>query len=305
MNYYNIYGLSASSPIELSNWKRIPEEEHVDFRIEFKRINDRYFKKKKETLIKPFSHFSPEHYFLDIEGVAKYFVKRKSIQIELYENSSMNEALLFFEENVLSVLLQFNDIFLFEACGIRTNSGVSLICGSTSTGKSTLLASLLNIERKFIADDKCLIYWNKKTGTWNATAFVHRIHQWKDKNAIFNKKIMYPPSQIRANIDKHEFKLKKDFIGEEGEVKRIILITISNSKDTSIDFEEIKGISKINSLKNYSHLFHLTRDLGKSKQHFEFISKVAMGTKLYSFNRSKLTTFAETLKYFNDENIIS
>ncbi len=302
---YDIYGLNVDSSLKLHAWAEGSKTNQVNATIDIGTINQEDYLNNEKIYVKPFSHISTQHYFLDVRGIAKYLVEKDKIIVEPYPNAAESDVVLFLEETPIPVLLQMNDIFLFEAAAVSTPKGVVLFCGKTGVGKSSLIAVLINEKVKLISDDKTLLIKDEMTNTYTTKAYMPRMQLWALPTSQLKRSSIASQRKIREGIKKIEYDLKEGFYENEHKtIFKIILISIENDAVEPI-IKDVKGMAKINALKAYTHLYHLTAHLGKTKEHFNFITSVANSCNVHLFKRSTLTKLKETAKTIKNANIFT
>lgn len=299
---YNIYGLKVESRFKLGVYPLSPFRGLPDVTIKKGKI-DRPENGIERTVYKPYSVYNTKLYFLDIMGIAKYLVKgEKEVFIEKYSEANWQDVFAFLFDSIFTVILLKNDVFVFHASAVSFGKKAYMFCGPSGIGKSTLAASLAASKgARIIEDDKCLVQYNKKTGKFQIKNQYPFIELWQPQLGFVKKiKGLVPKSKLRKNIQKFRIDIQAHRPKRAINLDQIILLNMSNMEDT-IDYAEIKGVQKVNVVKNYSHMHHVVQALGKNKEHFMAISKIVQGIPVHSINKSRLTKLEDFIRYIEEE----
>jgi len=299
---YNIYGLRVGSRFKLGVYPQSSFKGTADVLIKKAKIS-RPEEGLERTVYKPYSVYNTDLYFLDVMGIAKYLVKGDNeVLLEKYPEANWQDVFAFLFDSIFTVILVKNNIFVFHASAVSFGKKSFMFCGTAGIGKSTLAASLAaNKGAKIIEDDKCLVQYNKKTGKFQIKNQYPFIELWKPQLGFVKKiKGLVPKSRIRKNIQKFRIDIQEHRPKRAINLDQIILLNMSNMEDT-IQYTEIKGIQKVNVVKNYSHMHHVVPALGKNKEHFMAISKIVQGIPVHSINKSRLTKLEDFIRYIEEE----
>ena len=74
-----------------------------------------------------------------------------------------------------------------------------------------------------------------------------------------------------------------------------------DNKENHIERKIVQGLSKVNIVRQYSHMAHLITGLGKNREHFAAIAKMAKTIPVVEITRSQLTPIPEFVTYIYNE----
>ena len=89
---------------------------------------------------------------LHVADVARYFVTPREIVIEPHGGDD-EDLTIFFVGPVVATLLQMRGVLTLHAAALEMDAGAVLLIGSSGTGKSTLVAALVERGHALLADD--------------------------------------------------------------------------------------------------------------------------------------------------------
>lgn len=298
---YNIYGLKVGCSFKLGVYPLSPFKGTSDVLIKKAKIS-RPRDGLERTVYKPYSVYNADMYFLDVTSIAKYLVKGENeVLLEKYPEANWQDVFAFLFDSIFTVILLKNNIFVFHASAVSFGKKAFMFCGASGIGKSTLAASLAaNKDARIIEDDKCLVQYNKKTGRFQIKNQYPFIELWQPQLSFVKKiKGLVPKTRLRKNIQKFRIDIQEHRPKRAINLDQIILLNMSNMEDT-IEYKEIKGIQKVNVVKNYSHMHHVVPALGKNKEHFMAISKIVQGIPVHTLNKSRLTKLEDFIRYIEE-----
>ena len=290
MYNYQLYGIFVASEFRLFGIKESTfKETKIAVKIKAGKLTPPP-KDLPNTLYKPASVANQELYYLNIMDIAQYQINGKmEVIIDIAEGSNEKDAMAFFFDTVLTVLLLKHHKFVFHASAVKGPKGAVLICAPAGGGKSTLATVLLNKGFQLIEDDRCLLHWEEKEGQLMIKNYLPTIDLWPDVTKIAQKSgELKSLGKIRDNIRKIRYDASHIVVTDAVPVQRIFLINMTNLED-EITQKQIKGLAKVNIVKNFTHLGYLVPIVSHPKAQFEYLSKMVTTVPIFMINRSRLT----------------
>ena len=248
-------------------------------------------KNQPDTIYKPASIVNQEIYYLEIADIARYQINGKQeVIIDIAEGSTEKDAMAFFFDTILTVLLIKHQQFVFHASAVKGKEGAILICAPAGGGKSTLATVLLNQGFELIEDDRCLLHWDDIRQQLMIRNYLPFLDLWRDlSNAAEKNERLQPLYQIRDNIQKIRYDASAITVKKAVPVHKIFLITMDNQVDR-IEQTQIRGIAKVQTAKNFIHLDHLIPFISNPTSHFQYLAKLVMQVPVFRVSRSRLTS---------------
>lgn len=289
IQYYKLFGLGLASEFILSGMPIIESMGEPDVWIRSGKV-ERPHDGLPNTLYKPNSLANQSVYFLEVSDIARFLVKGKSeVQVEILEGGSEKDAMAFFFDTILTVILLKHNKFVFHASAVADDKGAIMICSHSGGGKSALAMSLMKQKYAFIEDDRCLLHWDETDQQIKIRNYLPYIDVWKDIQALAEKtkglKLLYP---IRENIQKFRYDAKAIAVEEAVPVRKLFLIAIDNLDDR-IEKEVIRGMAKARIAKNFTHLAHLIPYVSDPRAHFAYLARMVTHIPVHRIRRSRLT----------------
>lgn len=301
--FYEVYGIRISSEFPLNRY--IPTSlafNNADLEIKSGKVR-KPASNLKNTLYKPYSITNHKTFYLEIPHIAKYKISGcNEITIDINTNATLKEVLLFLYDTVLPIALIKNDIFLFRSSAIKGKNGAYLFCAQSGGGKSTLATSfILSKRKKFIEDDRAFLNWDEKNNRFFIINQSPYLELWRhtSKQLKAASKLKFT-EQVRKGILKSSFNVDSYKAKKKHPVERLYLLTQDNNT-TQIEEKPIVGINKIQFISNFTYFNEHMQALGKAKEHFLFISKVAQHTTTKHIRRSRLTKIEDFTKFMYDQ----
>ena len=247
-----------------------------------------------DTFYKPASAANQDLYYLEIADIARYQINGKSeVLIDIAEGSTEKDAMAFFFDTILTVLLLKHHQFVFHASAVKGKDGAILICAPAGGGKSTLATVLLNRGFELIEDDRCLLHWDEEQQALMIRNYLPFLDLWKDLSKAAEKSGQLTELyQIRDNIQKFRYDAHAITVKEAVKVQKIFLISMDNLED-HIEQKDIKGIAKARTAINYTHLNHLISFVSNSAAHFQYLAKTITNVPVIRVSRSRLTSLKD------------
>jgi len=293
MYQYQLYGLTIASEFSVFGVSEFFFTSPPDVIIKAGKLSPPA-KEIPNTLYKPASVANQDLYYLEVMDIAQYQINgKKEVIIDIAAESTAQDAMAFFFDTVLTVLLLKHHKFVLHASAVKGPKGAVLICAPAGGGKSTLATVLLNKGFELIADDRCLLHWEEKEKQLKIKNYLPTIDLWPDLAKAAQKSGQLSPiGQIRNNIQKIRYDASKIIATKAIPVQKIFLITMENLED-EIKQNEIKGIAKVNMAKNFTHLDYLVPLVSQPKEQFKYLAKMVKNIPVFRVSRSRLTSLKD------------
>ncbi len=212
-------------------------------------------------------------FLLKIDNVANYLVKDgKEIFIEK-NNSSVadNEIRLFLLGPVMGALLIQRGLLPIHGSAIENAGSAIVFSGIPGAGKSTLAAAYLNTGNCVISDDISVINLNANNVPMIYPGFP-QMKLWADAIRYFGSD-QQSKRILREGIQKFGIPVNNGYYNQPLPVKKIYILGTHNQPNFILN--PLKGIDKFNTLKNNTYRWQFLKGLGKTKEHFSLLSKLA------------------------------
>jgi len=301
MYNYQLFQLSVASSFPIEGMKECDSTDQPDIIVRAGKVKPPP-KDLPDTLYKPASVANQDLYYLEIDDIARYQINGKSeVLIDIAEGSTEKDAMAFFFDTLLTVLLIKHQQFVFHASAVKGKDGAILICAPAGGGKSTLATVLLNRGFELIEDDRCLLHWDETQQQLMIQNYLPFMDLWRDLSKAAGKsgqlKELY---QIRENIQKFRYDASAITVKTPVPIQRIFLISMDNKED-KIEQKAIKGIAKVRIAKNYTHLEHLIPFVSNTSSHFKYLAKMVTSVPVHRVSRSRLTSLKDFSAYIMKE----
>lgn len=305
MHHYQLYKLKVTSFFPIKGIPEIQAPIHSDVILKPGKLT--WPKEEKEMgLNKPDSIAREDLYFLELEDIARYQINSKNeVIIDISDSSTEQDAMVFFFDTILTILLLKHHLFVLHAAAIMGKEGAILICAPAGGGKSALTMSLLKKGYEFIEDDRCLLHWDEADQQIKIQNYLPFVDLWKDVQSFaedFPKlKLLH---QIRPGIQKYRYDASKMTLSEEIPVSQIICINVDNLQE-EIKQTTVMGIAKCKVGIAHTHLNHLIQYVSDPHKHFSYLLKTLSNVTMTRIVRSrniKLPTFSEYIHQLIETN---
>lgn len=297
---FDLYGLKTNSEINLIGMPIKKAYKKPDVLIKFRSLK-RPNPGLKKTHYLPFSVYNEEFYFLDIPGIAKYYLDSNNVvSIDPYNKKKLDVAIYFFQDTVLAVLLLRNNKFPIYGAAVKLKKGgVNLFCTARGEGKSTLAAVLCLMGHRLISDNFTVLTWDEKRNIFKTKAYTNYIDLWRNVLPIFKSKKL-SKRLMKKGILKYRFDFKKFTFNKFVPVENIYIVNVKN-EEANFAIQEISGMQKIevvnNLIKSYAH-FEAFLD---KQAFFNLSGKLANKIPLKRITRSKLHYINQFSKFIHNE----
>ena len=284
---FDLYGLKTNAAVNLIGMPKKKVYKNPDVLIKIEPV-----KRPKSGLdgthYLPFSVYNKDFYFLDIPGVAKYYIdSNNTVSIAPHTKKKLDTAIYFFQDTVLAVLLLRNNIFPIYGSAVKLkNGGANLFCTPRGEGKSTLASVLCLFGHRLISDNFTVLVWDEKRKHFKTKAYTNYIDLWKNVFPLFKGKT-FSKRLLKKGILKYRFDFEKYTYNKFVPIEKIYIINVKN-EEIPLSIEDIKGMQKIEAvntlIKSYPH-FHAFPD---KQTLFSFSGKIANKIPLKKITRSKI-----------------
>jgi len=271
---YKIYGLTVESVIELPDLIAIPSGT-PDVQINIGMV--------PESLSNPidtgiFYQATKNDFLFRFDKVGAYRIQDGN-KITVQVIGEIEDVRLFLLGSAFGALLHQKGILAIHGSAISTPKGAIIFSGSSSVGKSSLVASLVKRGFNFIADDIAAIH--KHTDGFKVHPGIPHIKLWKDVVKDLNIKNNLP--KVRDSMEKYKNPIGNEFFKIPININKIIILSVKNSPGYVI--REIKGAEKFEILDRNTYRNHYIKGLQTSQIHFEHISYLASSTPIFQVQR--------------------
>lgn len=300
--HYEVFGLQVSCSFKLGHYPPAPSPGAPDVVLIKKKLA-RPVDGLDQTVYKPYSVYNQDFYYLEISGIARFLIQGKdTVYLEKMPGAKWNDVFAFLFDTIFTVLLMKNEIFVFHASAVAFGRKALLFCAGGGLGKSTLAASLAaNRGARIIEDDRCLLEFNKRSGNFQVRNQFPFIELWKPQHGFASRiKGVDKGYAIRTAIAKKRFPIHAHVPARAVRLDKIVLVNMNQMED-KIEYDQITGIEKVRVVKNYTHLDHMLKPLGKSTAHFKHISQVVQGVEVHRVRKSRSTKLPKFIKFIEDE----
>lgn len=299
---YNLYGLKINSSLALNDFKSRDPYVSPDATLVLGKIKP-VEPNLPDTVYAPFHIFNANLFVQDIPTIAKYAIyNQNEVVIEMYNPKKPLATIFYFYDTILPILLICNDYFPVHASAVSTDNGVHLFSGRRGDGKSSLATALCLQNYGFIADDICILKWDKDNNQFVTKCYKPTVHLWQNMFALFKKKGVkkYNPKMLRKGIFKYRLDYTSFAKKQYQKVNSVNLIVIENM-ESPISHTPYTGIAKINISKHIIHSHNIANVVAKSKNLFLFSGLIAKHLTINKIQRTSLHRVSDFSKYIIDE----
>lgn len=284
--FYNVYGLTVRSEIELSE---LTEDNKISIegRQNIIDVNIRYDEMPKEIIDKvndncDCSYDFKESWFHMPEVAIYRICNGKDIYIKRLQGEMQEIKTFLLGGAFICLLFQRKTIALHGGC-ILINDGSIIVTGGCGAGKSTLTSAFRKYGYKYLADDLSVIGINDYGKLEVKSAYPQ---QKLCRDAAL--KLGYDINKlvrIDEGRDKFAVPARNDFINSPKELKAIFEIAADDNAK-HIKIEEIKGIKKLNSIVDNLYESDIARCFGIDS-FINIIISIAKHIPYYKLTRPK------------------
>ena len=210
---------------------------------------------------------APGAFLMDVPGVARYLVTDgRDILVEPHGGSD-HGAGVFLTGSMFSALLQQRGVTTFHASAIETDSGVVLFAGRSGSGKSSLLAALVERGYPMLADDVAGVVPDAGGHPVALSAFPH-MRLWA--NALdelgWRKRTR---GKVREALEKYLVPVER-FRAEPLAVHAVCVLTSHHRED--VEVETVSRAVAFRWLCEYTYHKRRLHGLGQQPAHFRTVT---------------------------------
>lgn len=242
-----------------------------------------------------------DDFLFRLNTVASYRVQAgKYITIESNEKATPEEVRLFLFGSTMGALLHQRGMLAIHGSCVARENKAFLIAGSSSVGKSTLAAGLLEKGYSIISDDISVIGFKKEYGHFIYPGIPH-LKLWKDVLLHLNESLNL--EKVRPKLEKYK---KPIFSGDKVNPVRLDKIIILTTKNTpGYHFEELRGSEKFNLLRQNTYRIQFIDKMSKVESYFKNLSKLLDVTRIFRVERPTSPLQVRELATFIEYNIFN
>jgi hypothetical protein len=271
MHYqYQVFGLYCASEIEIpAFFPVVSVGEKVDFRVELGKVEEVF--EEEAQVVEDNSRMNQREFFMEVEGVARYFVKNgNQVTIEPL-SEEMRDVLLYFKSNCMAAILFQRGKIPFHVSGVvDEDGGVWLFAGESGMGKSTTALKLRERGYAHFTDDTALIY--VENGQCWARASYPMIKAWPttvENQKVYGEESSFP---IMSDWEKKGIYFHEQFINTPRKVKGIIFLNMEGEKIVTRPLKPLEGMMQL--LPNV-YRGHWVTALHQNALQFKTVSEIA------------------------------
>lgn len=291
--FYSVYGLIVCSEIELSELVEIDKYDICDIHNKVD-VNIKYgdMPKYVEKSINNGCFYSFDESWFYIPHVAVYRIcNGKDIYIKPIGQKTQEIKTFLLGGAFICLLFQRKTIAIHGG-SILVNDGVVIVTGRCGAGKSTLTSAFRKSGYEYLADDLSVIEINR-CGKIDVNPAYPQQKLCRDAAIRLGYNINNLV-RIDEGRDKFAIPSRKDFINSPKELKAIFEIN-ADSRVKNIKIEEIKGITKLNSIIENIYESKISKCYGVDS-FMNILLKIAKNIPYYKLTRpQKLFTVNEQI----------
>jgi hypothetical protein len=292
-------GLTIRSEIELSELFAVDEVSEPQLSVKSADVNSGAV--LNATVVKPYSRYSREEYFLEVPGVIRMLVKHGDTIVVQFLTKDTHFANQFIYSNGIPVAMLQRKMILFQASGVLDHDGQAwLFFAPPRTGKTALALMLKERGYRFFSDK--YVFLSLDGGNVLASSFGPSIHIWSPVVEVQKSFSSSDLKQLRFGIPKFCATLKVGYIPHPVPVKG--LINVENQATTMLH-GPIKPIDSFENLRNAVLFNHMTADMGMEPEIMQMLATLIQQSKLIQLERPKNESSYHELAEYADLTIIS
>jgi len=299
MNYYwyRVYGLLVKSEIELT--ELITDEPSTpDVEIQYGNVPYKLPHFDDSGVL---FQVTNNDFLFRMEDVGSFRVQNGTlltIEPDLSPDFSPDLMKVFLMGSVFGALLHQKGVLVLHASAVSLGDRALVIAGRSSSGKSTLAASLSNKGYPLVTDDLSALH------ATDSGYFIHpgipHIKLWKD--VIEKMQLEKDLKRIRPKIEKYRKPSRQSFSDKPLRVLQIIALESKNS--SGIEILNVKGSPKFELLHQNTYRYQFLRGLQKTQSHFQSVSDLSNRIELFKVRRPSSPLLIDELADLVIEKII-
>lgn len=284
MYYYWAYGLSIESEIEFPELLPFKNEGKSDVKIVLGDTPS--FTVSENDFVTDEIIITPVAFKLTVKGIASYVAKDGNLIIVEpmlgYDQSTMR---LFCLSNVFAALLQQRRLVPLHCAAIVIKGRLALFFGSSGSGKSTTLISM--IKRGFVpfSDDVCVPFLNDMDDVFCFSSYP-MIKSWHTKIDMGILQQLGEGHRLRPELDKLGYYFHDRF--DTSPMKPEIVFFLERVSDLeSVYIEKVQGVDRFMKLDEHVYRSEFLRFSSMQKEHFKILSALAKQSDFYLLRRGE------------------
>ena len=213
---------------------------------------------------------TPGAFLMDVPGVARYLVTAgRDILVEP-RGGSDHDVRIFLTGSIFAALLQQRGVVTFHSSAVKTNSGAVLFAGGSGSGKSSLLAALIERGYTMLADDVTGVVLDADGHAVALPAFPS-MRLWVD---TLDKLEERPQTQgkVREDMKKYQVPVER-FRAKPLAVHAVCVLTSHQRED--VEVETVPPSHAFGWLWKYTYRKRYLHGLGQHPAHFRTITAMA------------------------------
>lgn len=279
--FYQVFGLTCSSEIELPALLSIDNPPIIDFEVKLADKLPEF--DTAPNVVKPFSSFNEREFLYNFPDVAGYYV-RDGNTIWVKPNCiDWDSILLFFYSNALAAILFQRNLMPFHVSGVLDAKGYAWLFSAPSrTGKSTTAIMLQDLGYRLFTDDTCLLAVREE-GVFAVPSYP-MLRAWKptlDQQQVHSKVDAF---QIRADVEKFGVYFHDHFVTQPALVKGIFFLEMDGDQ---ILIEPQKPSLGMQALGNNIYRRQWIFGMKKQVLQFQSITSIAKQVDFFKATRPK------------------
>lgn len=183
----------------------------------------------------------------------------------------------------LGLFLIRRGAFPIHGSSVSGQQGGILFCGASGAGKSTTTTWFMDQGYSLVADDISLVHFDADGRPWIWPG-IPQVKLWDDSAAALQR----DPGSLPRLLDKWEKRRLSVDASELGKAAPLAAIFyLSPEECTTPSILPLHGAERFAALAGNIYRGETILDLGKGKDHFAFVTRLAACTPVYALTRPK------------------
>jgi hypothetical protein len=275
---YRGYGVTLSSEIALPELRHGSGEPDVRIRLGS-------VPKEVPDAVEVGARFTagPGEYILDAEGIGRYQVSAgKEITLDLQNTADPGAVRLHLLATVMGILAHQRGRLPFHGGAIQVAGGAVVLAGRSSTGKSTLLATLQNRGYNILCDDIAVASLDD-SGLPRVEPGSVRVKLWRDAMLRLG---LNPANfeRVRPEIEKYSMPIENGFC--DGALRLDRLYFFERPSENGAVIAPVEGIEAFSVIRRATFRPRSASALGAGPAQLEIASAIARESQVANMHRS-------------------